>query len=98
MNRCQNSTPEPGAPDELQRATVCLMADSIAEKADFTTWMQRWRKHVSFVSHDYGCGCCVHLFDLEASKEAIDAIPPDLLTVSAWTEHGLKQVPRHLLS
>jgi hypothetical protein len=46
------------------------------------------------VSHDYGCGCCIHLFDLEGPKEAIDALPTELLTVSEWTEHGTKPPPR----
>ena len=81
-----------------QRATVCLRADSIEEKVEFTAWQTTWKKRMTFVSHDYGCGCCIHIFDLEGPPEAIDALPPELLVLSDWTEHGLKQIPRHLLS
>ena len=85
-------------PVAMQRATVCLWADSIEEKLDFNTWQTAWQKKMAFVSRDYGCGCCIHLFDLEGPKEAIDALPRDLLTFSAWTENGEKQAARHIMS
>lgn len=81
----------------MQRATVCIWSDSLEEKVEFTTWLNTWRKVMTFVSHDYGCDCCIHLFDLEGPKEAIDALPAELLTASEWTEHGTKPPPRTLL-
>ena len=80
----------------MQRATVCFWADSIEEKVEFNAWQIAWQRKMMFVSHDYGCGWCIHLFDLEGPKEAIDALPPNLLTLSAWTEEGVRQPPRPL--
>lgn len=73
----------------MHRATVCLWSESIEEKVEFTTWLTAWKRKMSYVSPDYGCGCCIHLFDLAGPKEAIDALPDELLTVSDWTEHGI---------
>jgi hypothetical protein len=94
MNGYDERLPEIHSAADLHRATVCLWSDSIDEKVDFTAWLTAWRKRMTFVSHDYGCGWRIHLFDLEGPKEAIDALPQGLLMISAWTEHGIKQVPR----
>ena len=75
------------------RATVCLWSDSIEEKVEFTTWLTAWRKRLTYLSHDYGCAGCIHLFDVEGPGEAIDALPLELLMTSAWTERGVKPVP-----
>ena len=78
----------------MERATVCFCADSIEEKVEFNAWQIAWQRKMTFVSHDYGCGCCIHLFDLEGPKEAVDAIPPNLRTVSAWTEAAFRRGAR----
>jgi hypothetical protein len=91
MNRLPELTLESSPAPEHQRATVCLWSESIEEKVEFTTWLNVWKKKLSFVSPDYGCGCCIHLFDLEGPAEAIDALPEQLLTVSDWTERGVRQ-------
>jgi hypothetical protein len=99
MNRLDEVTPQRSAASgTVRRATICLWAESIEEKVDFTAWMSAWKKQMTFVSHDYGCGCCIHLFDVEGPKEAIDALPPELRTVSEWTENGIKQLPRHIVA
>ena len=81
----------------MHRATVCFWSYSLEEKVDYTTWLNTWRKVMTFVSHDYGSGCGIHVFDLEGPKEAIDALPTGLLAVSEWTEHGMKPATRALL-
>ena len=88
MNRLSELTLQFSPADDCHRATVCLWSASLEEKVDFTLWLNVWKKKMTFVSADYGCGCCIHLFDLEGPKEAIDALPPQLLTVSAWTKRG----------
>ena len=93
MNRLDELVPNTCAAPSMHRATVCLWSDSIEEKVEFTAWLTAWKKKMAFVSHDYGCGCCIHLFDLEGPREAIDALPKELLAVSQWTENGVKQVP-----
>ena len=89
MNRLEVTPSACSAALSSHRATVCLWAESLEEKVEFTTWLNTWRKKMTFISHDYGCGCCIHLFDLEGPEEAIAAIPPELLTVSEWTETGV---------
>lgn len=96
MNTLVEDTPNACTALVMHRATVCLWSESMEEKVEFTAWSHVWRKKMSLVSQDYGCGCCIHLFDLEGPKEAIDALPQELLTISAWTEDGIKQVPRCL--
>ena len=92
------ATSNSGTAITRHRATVCLWVESIEQKVEYTAWLTAWKKKMTYVSNDYGCGCCFHLFDVEGPKAAIDAIPKDLLVVSAWTENGLSQVSRHLLS
>ena len=68
-----------------RRALVCFRAESIEAKVDYTTWLNAWRSKLTFVSRDRGCGCCIHLFNLEGTTEAIEALP-DSLTSLMWTE------------
>ena len=91
MNRFEDPIPDFRGPPESRRATICLWSDSLEEKVEFTTWLTNWKKKLAYVSHDYGCGCCVHLFDVEGPREAIEALPREVLACSAWTEHGIKQ-------
>lgn len=84
----------PCTPVVMERATVCFWADSIEEKVEFNAWQTAWQRKMTFVSRDYGCGCCIHLIDLEGPKEAIDAIPPNLRIGSAWTEASVSRLPR----
>ena len=101
LDEIMNQTDEPGSNPSTsvkERATVCFCADSIEEKVDFSAWQTVWQRKMTFVSRDYGCGCCIHLFDLEGPKEAVEAIPPNLRTVSGWTEAGVSQAgPRRRL-
>ncbi len=75
---------------ELRRATVCFRTESIEEKVEFTTWLTAWKKKMTLVSSDHGCGCCIHLFDLEGPADAIDAIPTCLLAATQWAEKGVR--------
>ena len=88
MNRLSERTLQSSPTHDRHRATVCLWSESLEEKVDFTLWLNVWKKMMSFVSADYGGGCCIHLFDVEGPKEAIDAIPTQLLTVPAWIKRG----------
>jgi len=72
------------------RGSVCISADSDEGSAAFESWLERWKEKMTFVSGDYGCGCCVHQFDLEGPKEAIGAIPEKIRCQSEWTEKGVK--------
>lgn len=70
----------------MQRASLSISEDSESEKSDFEAWSTRWKDKMTIFSDDYGCGCCVHLYDVEGPEEAIEAIPQALRTTSEWTE------------
>jgi len=72
------------------RATISLSADASDEVDAFESWLETWKDKMTFVSGDYGCGCCVHLFDVEGPQEAISAIPESLRCQSQWTDEGVK--------
>ena len=67
----------------MHRASICIASDSPEEEVAFETWAEQWREKMTFFSDDYGCGCCVHLFDVEGPKEGIDLIPEQLRTTSS---------------
>lgn len=68
------------------RATVLLDAGDIVAAATYHEWHARFRAQLTLVSDDQGCGCCVHLFDIEGSPEAIASLPAELLCESAWSK------------
>jgi hypothetical protein len=70
----------------MSRASICIASDSPEEADSFEAWTAQWKKKMTFFSDDYGCGCCVHLFDVEGPAEGIEAIPEKLRTTSEWTE------------
>jgi hypothetical protein len=70
----------------MHRASISISSDSDAEKVAFEAWCALWKEKMSVFSDDYGCGCCVHLYDVEGPEEAIQAIPPELRTGSGWSE------------
>jgi len=74
-----------------QRASISVASDAPEELARFDAWLSRWKPEMKFISDDYGCGCCVHLYDVEGSKEGIDAIPEQLRTTTDWSEKGVRR-------
>jgi len=73
-----------------QRASISVASDAPKEQAAFDAWLGRWKAEMKFISDDYGCGCCVHLYDVEGPEAAIDAIPEALRTMSDWSEKGVR--------
>ena len=71
-----------------QRASVCVSSDSPEEEVAFAAWLERWKEKMSFISEDYGCGCCVHQFDLEGPSEAVAALPEKIRAMTDWSEKG----------
>jgi hypothetical protein len=70
----------------LHRASICIWSESLGDVAEFNAWLNRWRDQLTFVSENYGCGCCVHLYDLEGPPDIIATIPRRMRTTSEWTE------------
>src|SRR5262245_57525909 len=56
------------------RATIIINSDDTSEIEAYEAWREHWRSSLTRLSENYGCGCCVLIYDVEGSEEAIDAI------------------------
>ena len=76
-----------GAPDgnKLVRATIIATSDVPGEVDDATQWLENWRGKLSQISEDEGCGCCVHIGNVEGPEEVIRTIPSHLKGYSDWS-------------
>jgi hypothetical protein len=74
----------------MPRATIIIKKDDAAELAAFDAWLDRWESSLARKSRNYGCGCCVHMFDVEGSQEAIDAISESIRSESEWVRSGAR--------
>ena len=66
------------------RATICVAVDQPGEVAAAEAWLERWRGRLAHLSEDYGCGCCVRLYDVDGPPEAIAALPASIRAESDW--------------
>ena len=71
----------------MSQATIIVAVDDAAEVAAIEAWFTRWREKLTFVSDNYGCGCCVDIWEAEGPSEAFDELPPQTYAGSEWT-HG----------
>jgi hypothetical protein len=69
----------------MPRATICVDS-GVPEQALVEAWLSRWRDRLPFVSPDEGCGCCVHIYRVEAPQVALDELPPTVFASSEWSE------------
>jgi hypothetical protein len=69
----------------MARATICIAVDEPAEVEAGECWLSANRDRLDFISENYGCGCCVDLYDLEAAPEIIASIPEPIRSNSDWT-------------
>lgn len=79
-----------GSTPMTQPGSISVGLDAPDEQAAFDDRLNRGKAKLAFISNNYGCGWCVHPCDVEASKEAIDAIPEQLRTMSDWSEKGAR--------
>ena len=69
----------------MARATICIAVDEPAEVEAGERWFSENRDRLDFISENYGCGCCVDLYDLEAAPEVVVSIPEAIRSSSDWT-------------
>jgi hypothetical protein len=72
----------------MPRATITITTDDPAEVEAIEAWFEQWRPSLARVSDNYGCGCCVDIYDVEGPSEAIDSIPESCRTMSDWQKEG----------
>lgn len=68
------------------RATIIVEVDRAAETDVVTAWFERWASQLAYRSEDEGCGCCVHMWNVDAPAEALGELPSTVLARSAWTD------------
>ncbi len=57
-----------------------IVVDQLDECDASEAWLRKWWPQLSFVSESRGCGCCIHIWDIECPDEAIPELPPDIMT------------------
>jgi len=67
----------------MKRATICVDADS-PERQVVLDWLSRWQGKLLHCSPNEGCGCCVDLYNVEATEEALSELPSSVLASSDW--------------
>ena len=68
----------------MPRATICVDAGT-PEQDIVEDWLERWRGQFSFVSENEGCGCCIHLWRVEAPRKVLDELPLAVFVSSEWS-------------
>jgi len=68
---------------DTKRATLCIESNP-ENVAAIDAWFSRWGEKLTYKSPNQGCGCCVHIWDVEAPSEAIDELPKRVLSSSKW--------------
>ena len=65
---------------------ACLMPDAHTPEAALAeAWLRKWRRALLFRSDDLGCGCCVHIWRVEAPAHALDELPDTVLGNDEWS-------------
>lgn len=62
----------------MPRATIVVDVTHPEEMAASEEWFARWTATLTYRSENQGCGCCVNIWDVEASNEALDALPANI--------------------
>lgn len=42
-------------------------------------WFARWRSRPAAVSEDQGCGCCVHIWEVDGPVDALHELPKEVV-------------------
>jgi hypothetical protein len=70
--------------NEMKRITIFVMhGDDETDYKAVLTWFEGWRDQVKEV--EYSTGGWEHIWDVEASAEAIADLPKDFLCDSEWS-------------
>lgn len=64
------------------KATILASTDEPEEVAAARAFLEQWRGQLHFVSEDQGCGCCVHIWEVEGPAEVVARIPARIRTWS----------------
>jgi hypothetical protein len=65
------------------KATIIASTDEPEHVAAAEAFLAKWRDALQFVSENKGCGCCVHIWDVDGPPEILDRIPSE---IRAWSD------------
>lgn len=71
---------------EMSRATIIVDVTPPEEVTVSEAWFTKWAGSLTFRSEDEGCGCCVHIWNVEGADEALAALPPNIKGRSSWAD------------
>jgi hypothetical protein len=66
------------------RATIVVDVEQAEELGAVEAWFARWEGQVHSRSEDRGCGCCIHMWDVDAPHAAIGELPDAVRAESDW--------------
>lgn len=67
--------------------TICIDSSEIEQEPydHVQKWFSENSDSIFFKTDDEGCGCCIHMWDVECSQEAADQLPEEY---KAYTPTG----------
>ena len=74
----------------LKRITIFVLHDEDSSDYEWVAaWIIKWKSEFKLTVHDYSTGGWEHLWDIEATEEAVKEVPPDYLCDSEWSNPAL---------
>ena len=69
----------------MPKFTIVAKVDT--EEVDLVAdWIECWKDRLTFFSGNYGCGCCVDMYNIDGPQEAKDELPRRVLASSSYTD------------
>jgi hypothetical protein len=69
----------------MMRATICAAVDEAAEVEAAERWLEQHRASLSYISEQFGCGCCVLMWNVEGADAVVSTLPESLSAMSEWS-------------
>jgi hypothetical protein len=67
------------------RATIVVSVEAPGEAEAIGAWFAKWGDALRYRSEDTGCGCCVHIWNVDGPGDAIAELPLEVRSESPWT-------------
>jgi len=72
----------------MPRASIIVDVTHPEDVAACEEWFANWTTSLTYRSDNQGCGCCVNIWDVEGSGDAIAALPSTIRGHSKWVDEG----------
>lgn len=67
------------------KATIMCEIDNPDDEILALDWIEENKNKLSYISDNYGCGCCVLMWDIEGDESVIATLPSHIACGSDWT-------------